>query len=203
VIFFNGKCSPDLFHQNKKPMKQMLLLGAVILGWSFTSCNKQNISANVNYNMATIYFDVPPKKAGETIEAKKTINIDLADFCKTNNLNKENIEFIRVNTVTLSTEFPEDHTFDDLEWFEMYGEAENLPLIKLAGESAVPLNSKFFQPSYISSDDLLPYAEKPSIEISGRGMLRRDHPSTTRIKADIQLSLRAVVMNLGEFNLGK
>jgi hypothetical protein len=184
-------------------MKQMLLLGAVILGWSFTSCNKQNISANVNYNMATIYFDVPPKNAGETIEAKKTINIDLADFCKTNNLNKENIEFIRVNTVTLSTEFPEDHTFDDLEWFEMYGEAENLPLIKLAGESAVPLNSKFFQPSYISSDDLLPYAEKPSIEISGRGMLRRDHPSTTRIKADIQLSLRAVVMNLGEFNLGK
>jgi DNA/RNA endonuclease YhcR with UshA esterase domain len=65
------------------------------------------------------------------------------------------------------------------------------------------LNSKFFQPSYISSDDLLPYAEKPSIEISGRGMLRRDHPSTTRIKADIQLSLRAVVMNLGEFNLDK
>lgn len=192
-----------MFHQKEKQMKQLIFLGAVIMGWSFTSCNKQNVTANVNYNLATIYFDVPPKNAGETIEAKKSINIDLADFCRTNNLNRENIEFIRVNTVTLSTEFPADQTFDDLEWFEMYGEAENLPLIKLAGENAVPLNSKFFQPAYISSEDLLPYAEKPSIEISGRGMLRRDHTSTTRIKADIQLSLRAVVMELGEFQWGK
>lgn len=192
-----------MFHQNKKDMKQMLLLGAVILGWSFTSCNKQNVSAQVNYNMATIYFDVPPKNAGETIEAKKSVAIDLLDFCRNNNLNRENIEFIRVNSVTLSTEFPEDQTFDDLESFELFGEAENLPLIKLAGESSVPLNSKLFQPSYLSSDDLLPYAEKPSIEISGRGLLRRDHTSTTRIKADIQLSLRAIVMNLGEFNFGK
>ena len=181
----------------------MILLGAVIMGWSFTSCNKQNVTANVNYNLATIYFDVPPKNAGETIEAKKSINIDLADFCRTNNLNKDNIEFIRVNAVTLSTEFPADQTFDDLESFELYGEAENLPIIQLAGETTVPLNAKSFQPSFVSSDDLLPYAEKPSIEISGRGILRRDHTSTTRIKADIQLSLRAVVMELGEFQWGK
>ena len=184
-------------------MKQILLLGAVILGWSFTSCNKQNVSATVNYNVATIFFDVPPKTAGETIEAKKSIAIDLDDFCTKNNLNKANIEFIRVNGVTLSTEFPEDHTFDDLESCEMYAESENLPMIKLAEETYVPMNAKSFQPTFISTDDLLPYAEKATVEISGRGVLRRDHTSTTRVKADIQLSLRAIVMNLGTLSLGK
>lgn len=202
-IFFYQICAAALFHQNKKNMKQTLLLGAMILGWSFTSCNKQNVSATVNYNVASIYFDVPPKTAGETIEAKKSIALDLDDFCTKNNLNKANIEFIRVNGVTLSTEFPEDHTFDDLESFEMYAEADNLPFIKLADESNVPLNAKSFQPSYVTTDDLLPYAEKSSIEISGRGVLRRDHTSTTRVKADLQLTLRAIVMNLGTLSLGK
>lgn len=161
-----------------KLLRFFLLLG---LAFSFNSCKKNPTAFSFSHDYVTTTVEVwPTSSSGDMVFTSEEIETDIQSLMAANGLNIDNLNSVKVKSVTLSIIDQDSvpYTFDIVSKMETrIGQTTDGTLIKFAGKDPVPATQITNLSLDVNDLELIDYFKKTKLkfELAGHTNAPIDH----------------------------
>jgi hypothetical protein len=147
-----------------KHMKKRLPFFLLILGVSFSACQKKLVHFHLNYNSettvpATVVSGFPFSLLTPELETNSTYEFE------NKKTRKDKISSIFLKALDLTIDAPDGETFSFVNSIELYIDSDNLPEVKIAEQTSIPDNVGNTLNLTVSETDLKEYIKAEQFKL--------------------------------------
>jgi len=164
------------------------VLGLAVLS---TCANLDNIDVETSGKATIPKATLVDKLLGDALAFVGMDQIDFTQEFKNQGVSKDDVDSVRLSSMTLSIEAPPTGNFDFLQRIEFFAESDGLPKVSIASIETVPAGSKTLN-LVVTNAELKPYVVAPSMRITSQVKGSRPDEDTT-VKAEAVLDVDVTV----------
>lgn len=177
-------------------MKTIKVLVFALMAISFSACNDDLLDIKFGLNAQDVSYTIAPTtQAGEIVLDTTVQTINLDSVISANGADPGKVKAVKIKKITAFLDAPAGGNFDILESGTLVMDAPGLAQVTIAQFSAVPDGVNQFDITPDTNVNLLDYAKKNILHISGRLLTNGPVTQATTVRLSIQYEVTANPVN--------